>query len=304
MTPHRPRISVVGSLNMDLVVSTGRMPTVGETIQGSAIHYIPGGKGANQAVGCARLGAEVSMIGAVGDDAFGQEIIRRMKEKGVEMNHVTIQKGVPTGTATILHLPDDNCIVVVPGANGSVTTEMVEEARDIIETADVLLVQLEIPLQAVERALSIAKKAGVLTVLNPAPAQLLYDSILRLADYMTPNETEFAILSGDRSIEHMDLTTVLSRWQTAHHHKLIVTRGSEGVSYLSEGQLKHVPAPKVKPVDTVGAGDCFNAAFGFAMACGYTIDKALKFAVKAASISVTRFGAQDSMPTIEEVGES
>ncbi|HZG57185.1 ribokinase [Paenibacillus sp.] len=300
-----PRIVVVGSLNMDLVVSASRMPLVGETIEGEAIHYIPGGKGANQAVGCGRLGADAAMIGAVGDDVFAGQLIAGLEDAGVAAVAVARLDRTATGTATILHTPEDNCIVIVPGANGRVTPETVESHRALIERADLLLAQLEIPLAAVERALSVARSAGVTTVLNPAPARALPDSLIRLADWMTPNETEFAALSGETIAVDDDaaLERAMARWEAAHGNRLVVTLGSRGAAFLEDGRLRVVPAPKVKPVDTTGAGDCLNAAFGYGLASGWPPAKALAFGVRAASLSVTRFGAQAGMPTLAEVNE-
>lgn len=299
----RPRIAVVGSLNMDLVVTAGRMPAVGETIQGEAIHYIPGGKGANQAVGCARLGAEVQMIGAVGDDPFGETLKAEMARNGVGIDRLETLAGTPTGTATILHTREDNCIVIVPGANGAVTPALVERSAETIRQADVLLVQLEIPLEAVQAALRIAKSAGVRTVLNPAPVRQLPDELLELADYLTPNETEFASLAGSRgdAASPDAWQSSLLEWADRHKPAVILTRGRHGASYVSGGKPVTIPAPPLSPVDTTGAGDCLNAAFGFGLASGWDIGKALRFAVKAASLSVTKFGAQAGMPIMEEV---
>jgi ribokinase len=299
----QPHIVVVGSLNMDLVVSSSRMPLVGETIQGDSIHYIPGGKGANQAVGCARLGARVTMIGAVGDDAFGRQIVREMEEKGVSPAAIARLEGTPTGTATILHTPEDNCIVIVPGANGLVTPEMVEASRTLIASADLVLVQLEVPLESVEHALRIAREAGVVTVLNPAPAQPLSDELLALADWVTPNETEFEALHGGGAFSsEARIAEEIARWEARTGNRLLVTLGKRGACYLEGGQPRIVSAPTVVPVDTTGAGDCLNAAFSFGVASGHSVHDALSFAVRAASLSVTRFGAQAGMPTLQEVG--
>lgn len=315
-----PRIVVVGSLNMDLVVSAERMPLVGETIEGKEIHYIPGGKGANQAVGCARLGADTAMIGAVGDDGFGAQLLDALVREGIDAGAVARLAGTSTGTATILHTPQDNCIVIVPGANGLVTPEAVEAQRRLIEAADLVLAQLEIPLPAVERALAIARAAGVATVLNPAPARALPDELVRLADWMTPNETEFAALYGSPLAAPDDavsddavsddgapdvpldaLERAIIDWQERRGCRLVVTLGGRGAALVEDGRLHVVPAPKVTPVDTTGAGDCLNAAFSVRLASGRPPLEALGYAVRAASVSVTRFGAQAGMPTPDEV---
>ncbi|WP_058302951.1 ribokinase [Gorillibacterium timonense] len=328
---NRPRIAVVGSLNMDLVVTAERMPQTGETLTGESIHSISGGKGANQAVACARLGAQVDLIGAVGDDTFGSSLLAELKKSGVSTDTVSRLTDTATGIASILHTRQDNSIVVVPGANGKVSAELVERSADTIRQADVLLVQLEIPLDAVKAALRIAQSAGVRTVLNPAPARSLPREMLLLADYFTPNETEFAFFnrgyrqplpsemqnapSGSPLSDHEQAATVqadsgqgaddwqaaLSEWAQHYGHTVILTRGREGASYLHNGAPVTVPAPIVQAVDTTGAGDCLNGAFGFGLASGWSVEHSLQFAVKAASLSVTKFGAQAGMPTFAEV---
>ncbi len=297
-----PVIAVVGSLNMDLVVSVHRLPRIGETMAGTSIDYIPGGKGANQAVGAARLGADVSMIGAVGGDDFGSRIINSMEGFGVNISAIAVNPEAPTGTATILRTKEDNSIVIVAGANGTCTPESIEANASAIQNADIVLVQLEIPIPAVEAALRIAKASGVPTVLNPAPACALSDELIGLADYFTPNETEFEFFSGYASASESELFKRMHEWHERYGHTLIVTRGEAGVSCLSAGVLTTVPATLVTPIDTTGAGDAFNAAFSFGIASGWEISRSLTFAVKSATLSVQKFGAQDGMPTIEEVG--
>ncbi|NEW08403.1 ribokinase [Paenibacillus sp. SYP-B3998] len=297
----QPHIVVVGSLNMDLVVSMPRMPKLGETVSGTDIHTIPGGKGANQAIGCAKLGAKVTMIGAVGQDEFGDKILRQMKDHGIEPSCISRMDNVPTGTATIFHTSEDNCIVIVAGANGNCTPEFVSAYESLILTADVLLVQLEIPIESVAKALEIARKCSVRTVLNPAPAQKLSKGLLHLVDYLTPNETEFELLSGASYANDEDLRLGMRDWQDEFGPQLLITRGKHGGSFLYEGSLHTVPAPKVSVVDTTGAGDAFNAAFSVALASGKELNESVQFAVKSASLSVTRFGAQDGMPTLEEL---
>ncbi|WP_139996504.1 ribokinase [Paenibacillus paridis] len=297
-----PRIAIVGSLNMDLVVSAERMPRIGETISGSSIHYVAGGKGANQAIGCARLGADVQMIGAVGNDAFGQRILREMSQSGANTDAVAILDNKATGIAAITRTLDDNSIIIVPGANAELTSERVRQHRSVIEQADLLLVQLEIPLNAVKEALQLAREAGVTTVLNPAPAQQLPTAILQLADYITPNETEFAQLAEYAEAAGEDAwIAALAAWEKTYGQKVVLTRGKQGAAMMLNGQLHTVQAPPVEVVDTTGAGDCLNAAFGFGLASGWDALKSLRLAVTAASISVGRFGAQAGMPTLSEI---
>ncbi|MCU6707721.1 ribokinase [Paenibacillus sp. J5C_2022] len=298
----KPKVTVVGSLNMDLVVSMPRMPKQGETLTGDAIHYIPGGKGANQAVGCARLGAEVTMIGAVGSDGFGERILQDMRRYGVSAEAIAVLANKPTGTASIFHTPEDNSIVIVPGANGAVTPEMIDAHASAITSADIVLLQLEIPLDAVVRALQIARAGGVRTVLNPAPAVPLPQELLTLCDFVTPNEHEFELLSSLALGESDELIEQGIRvWEERYGNKLLMTRGKHGVSYLDDSRLRTAPAPFVEAVDTTGAGDCFNAAVCYGLASGWEMGRAVPFAVKAASLSVTRFGAQAGMPTLQEV---
>ena len=282
----RPKIVVVGSLNMDLVVSMERMPLKGETVQGTNIHYISGGKGANQAVGCAKLQSDVSMIGAVGDDRLGQQILMQLQEYGVPTDKIAVMKDLPTGTATILHTEEDNCIVIVPGANGTCSPELMNQYEAAIRSADVLIVQLEIPLSAVQQALAVARSFGVCTILSPAPAQQLSDELLKLVEYITPNETEFQQLSGadittDQALEHE-----IRLWQQKYGHTVIVTRGEKGSSYLDtlENKLCTIPVSPVKVVDTTGAGDAFNAALSYGISLEWPLAKIVAFAGKYASL--------------------
>jgi ribokinase len=299
----RPKIVVVGSLNMDLVVTMERMPKSGETIQGQQIHYIPGGKGANQAIGCSRLEAEVTMIGAVGTDLFGQQILSQLNEYHVSTERIAQINGIPTGTATILHTKKDNSIIIVSGANSKCSLEMVSLYEHEISHSDVLLVQLEIPIEAVRHALTIARSHGVITVLNPAPAQLLTRDFLSLVDYITPNETEFELLSGKVYSSEEDLAIGMQQWQKTYEQTVILTRGEHGCSYLNpiNGELCTIPAILVQVVDTTGAGDAFNAALCYGISTGLSLEQTIQFAVKAASLSVTKFGAQSGMPTYIEV---
>ncbi|TDG00795.1 ribokinase [Paenibacillus piri] len=297
----RPHIVIIGSLNMDLVVTAERMPRVGETIEGQHIRYLPGGKGANQAVGCAKLEADATMIGSVGDDLFGHQIIRQLTGYGVKTDRIAVIEHEATGTATILHTAEDNCIVIVPGANASTNERLVAAHEAVIRDADIALLQLEIPIPAVKLALQIARDNGVTTVLNPAPAKLLPAEIHDMVDILTPNETEFELLSQRTYANEDELAAGMGDWEQRHRQTLIVTRGEKGVSYLEEGRLKTIPAVPVQVTDTTGAGDAFNAALCCGLASGQSLEASIRQAVKAASLSVTRFGAQEGMPTLEEV---
>lgn len=298
----QPKIAIVGSLNMDIIVSMERMPHAGETVTAQHVSYLPGGKGANQAVGCAKLGAQVAMIGAVGQDVFGKQIVEKFQELGIATDRLAQLEDAPTGIASIYHTREDNCIAVVPGANAFCTTDLVSAHELAIREARVLLLQLEVPLPTVQHALKVAREAGVTTVLNPAPAQALPSEILALTDWITPNESEFVLLSGMNPQNEAEWETALRDYQAAAGPAAIVTRGQAGCSYLDESRrLRTVPAPRVEAVDTTGAGDAFNAALCCGLALGWAFDETVSLAIHAASFSVTRFGAQDGMPTMEEV---
>lgn len=285
-------IVVVGSSSMDLVVTANRRPRAGETLIGEAFQTVPGGKGANQAVAAARLGARVSMIGRVGKDAFGEEILHNFKENGVSVNHVEPVPHLPTGTAHITLAEGDNSIIFVKGANDEVTPAYVDKAAATLKDADIIMVQQEIPEETVEYIADFCKEHSIKWLLNPAPAREVSDNVIESATYLTPNEHEFTIMFDEK-----ERSEVLS----SYPNKLLITEGKNGVRYFNGVKEEVVPSYVVEPVDTTGAGDTFNAAFAVAIAEGKEIDEALRFANRAASISITKFGAQGGMPTREEV---
>ncbi|PJW16515.1 ribokinase [Geobacillus stearothermophilus] len=285
---NKPTITVIGSINMDLVTVAARFPNQGETILGEQFLTTPGGKGANQAVAAARLGADVRMIGAVGDDAFGQELIRSLQNEGISVDYVKPVTHGSTGIASITISERDNRIIVVPGANHALTPEDLDSCESVIAESDVCLLQLEIPLPVVERAVSLAHRHGVRVIVNPAPAQPLPPSVLEQASFLTPNEHERTIL-----FDKMD--------EGAFADKLIVTEGAKGVRIWQDGQERLIPSFQVPVVDTTGAGDTFNGALAVALAEGKPLDEACRFANAAAALSVTKLGAQAGMPRREEV---
>ncbi|AMV12387.1 ribokinase [Geobacillus thermoleovorans] len=285
---NKPTITVIGSLNMDLVTVAARFPNQGETILGEQFLTTPGGKGANQAVAAARLGANVRMIGAVGDDAFGQALIHSLQNEGVSVDYVKPVTYGHTGIASITISERDNRIIVVPGANHALTPEDLDSCESVIAESDVCLLQLEIPLPVVERAVSIAHRHGVRVIVNPAPAQPLPPSVLEQASFLTPNEHERTIL-----FDKMD--------EEAFADKLIVTEGAKGVRIWQDGQERLIPSFQVPVVDTTGAGDTFNGALAVALAEGKPLDEACRFANAAAALSVTKLGAQAGMPRRQEV---
>ncbi|RED64555.1 MULTISPECIES: ribokinase [Cohnella] len=300
--PNRPVVAVVGSINMDIVVESSSFPQPGETVMGRSIAYFAGGKGANQAVAAARLGADVRMIGAIGSDNFGSELLAGLKAEGIDTRGVKVTEGA-SGIASILVSGGENEIVVVPGANGELRPEDVAANASLIEEADIVLVQLEVPQDTVEAALKLAKTYGKKTVLNPAPAGRFPDEWLPLADIVTPNETELAALVGE---ERLDDPLVLQEATNKLHmrgaSRIIVTLGANGAALsLGDGEIARVPGHRVTVVDTTGAGDTFHGALAAAWAGGLELPEALAAAVKASALSVTKEGAQTGMPTLEEL---
>ncbi|MCU9595266.1 ribokinase [Caldibacillus thermolactis] len=289
------KIAVVGSINMDLVVTAERRPNAGETLFGKDFQTVPGGKGANQAVAAARLGAEVAMIGCVGQDVFGKEMIDNLKQNGVSIDHVEPVPHESSGTAHITIAEGDNSIICVEGANGKLTPSYVEKAASTLKAADMILIQQEIPEETVEYVAIFCKEYDKKLILNPAPARKVSDEVIAHATYITPNEHEFAILFGEEN---------RSKMLAKYPNKLIITEGKNGVRYHNGETEVVVPSYKVdEPVDTTGAGDTFNGAFAVAIAEGKGIEEALQFANRAASLSVMKPGAQGGMPTRKEVEE-
>lgn len=297
-----PRIAVVGSINMDLVFLTRRMPAVGETIKGHAFHQIPGGKGANQAVAAARLGAQVTFIGRVGNDGFGAQSLRVLADEGIALSHVASAADTPTGTAGIFVSDDgDNSIVIAGGANDLVSVAQIDAAADAIGVAQLLICQLETPLPTVAHAIDLACRHGVPVILNPAPAQSLDDTLLRQVDFLVLNEIEASQLSG---IEVADAASALdaSRALLARGvSAVLLTMGEQGVHITTAGGHEHLPAIPVRVVDTTAAGDTFVGAFAVAVACGSSVRAACDEARHAAALTVTRLGAQSSIPHRAEV---
>ena len=297
------KVVVVGSLNMDMVMEVSRIPKIGETIKGNQISYLIGGKGANQAVAACRLGNEVSIIGCIGNDTFGDKIKKHLNEEGVNTDFLKVDDVAFTGLATIFKTNEDNSIVVIPGANDFCDKDLINKYKEIIKSADILITQLEIPMETVEYVLEIAKRNGVKTILNPAPAKEISFDILKNVDVITPNETEFEIISGNHYEDNESFEKAMINWEKKYNTKLVVTRGEEGSSYIEDNKVITKKAIKVEAIDTTGAGDTFNGALAHAICHNYSMDKAITFAGIAASLSVTKFGAQTGMPTIELVNK-
>jgi ribokinase len=296
------RIVVVGSSNTDMVIKAAHLPGPGETVLGGQFLMNPGGKGANQAVAAARLGGDVVFVAKVGDDIFGQEAVQGFKNVGINTDYIVVDAENPSGVATIIvDEQGENCIAVASGANSTLSPADVDSAVQQIEAASVLLMQLETPVQTVEYAASLGKKAGKTVILNPAPAQPLSDGLLAQLDVITPNETEAEILTGIKVETEDDAQKAARALRDKGVGAVIITLGSRGAFVLSESFLGLVPAPKVEPVDTTAAGDTFTGALAVGLADGQTIEDAVVFANKAAAISVTRLGAQASAPKLEEL---
>ena len=289
------KIAVIGSINMDLTAQAERLPGKGETISAKSLQYVPGGKGANQAVAAARLGGDVAMFGCVGDDAFADRLIENLEQNGVDTASIRRVAGVSSGIAMITVAEQDNCIVVVPGANHCVTPAYLDEVKSAVLSADILILQNEIPLDTVAYAMELGRQAGKLVIYNPAPAVPAPEEVLEKADYITPNEHEAALLFPDAG----DLPALLE-WCGG---RLIVTQGEKGAAAWENRKMLCIPARPAKVVDTTGAGDTFNGAFACALAKGYPLAKALQIANTAAGLSTEQPGAQGGMPTWERVME-
>lgn len=304
---HTPRpagrsILVVGSANMDLVVSVGRHPKPGETLFGDTFGMFPGGKGANQAVCCAKLGTDVRFIGKIGRDVFGGALVRSLEKEGVHLEGLLEDPKSPTGTALITVDADgQNEIIVVSGSNMELTPRDLLKHRHLFESAAIVLVQLEIPVGTVEAALRQAKKRKAVTILNPAPACALAPELLALSDFITPNETELEILTG-RSVRTVaDAESASACLLEAGARNVIVTLGSEGCVWVTNEGACRVPARRVRVVDTTAAGDAFNGGFACALLKGWDVPASLRFARDVAACAVMKMGAQASMPTARRV---
>jgi ribokinase len=297
-----PRIGVVGSSNVDLVTYVERMPVWGETISAPRFEMNHGGKGANQAVAAARLGASVTMVSKVGDDMLGEGVLRNFEDVGVSTRHVQCVAGQSTGTATILVNDEgDNFILIVKGANGDLSPADVERAGEELKSCDLILTQLEVPLETVYAALAFGKKHGVKTVLNPAPAVDGLDmEMVRQASFLTPNETELAILTGMPVESEEEIAAAARSLLDSGVGTVIVTLGARGSLLATPQGRKRVAPVRVQAVDSTGAGDAFLGSFARYHASGLSVDDALDRATLYAADSVTKRGAQKSFATEAE----
>ena len=305
MSEH-PEIVVIGSLNADLVQNVDRLPKPGETIVGGNLETFSGGKGANQAYAVGRMGARISMIGQVGNDGLGSMLLESLRSAGVNTESVGVSDR-PTGAAVIFVLPDgENLIVIAPGANATATPELAAERLSILKEGAYLLSQLEIPIESVEKSLAVAKARGATTILDPAPARPLAPELLRHVDFLTPNETETVTLLGEPDLpmdEDADVELAAGKLLALGPKTVVLKLGARGCLIADEQGSHRVSGFKVEAVDTTAAGDVFNGAFAAALAEGQAVPQAARFANAAAALSVTRPGAQNSVPSREEVNQ-
>lgn len=300
----KSRILVVGSANTDMVISAEHFPLPGETMMGHGFMTNHGGKGANQAVAAARLEGNTAFIGKVGDDQFGHSTIEMMKGEGIDVSGLTVTSEQASGVALITTVPSgENSIIVDSGANGLLRPEDITNAEKLFEDAGIVLMQLETPIDTLTEAAAMAKKHGAYVVLNPAPApkEPLPVELLKNVDLLIPNETEAAYISGVNIAGDEDLPAAMNEIQKLGVKDVIITVGSRGVCARIDGEMVTVPAFKVKAIDTTAAGDTFCGALCVALSNGKPLVEAIRFGCKASSFSVTRRGAQMSMPRLEEI---
>jgi ribokinase len=296
------QIVVVGSSNMDLVAKAPRIPVVGETLMGTDFFMVPGGKGANQAVAAAKLGGEVVFVAKLGKDVFAEASLENFKSVGINSKHIEQLDGVPSGTA-IIAIDDNgkNIIIVIPGANGKLMPADVDNAESDIADAAAVVCQLEVPLETVEQAAKLAKKKNVPFILDPAPARELSDELLGMVDIIKPNETEAEILTGIKVTDEASAGKAADALLVKGVKTVIITLGEKGLLLATDDSKEMIANNKVEAVDSTAAGDAFTGSLAYGLAEGKSLKKAALYANAVAAISVTRYGAQPSMPTKDEV---
>lgn len=294
------KCAVIGSINMDMVLSVPRFPVAGESLTGHSFQTVPGGKGANQAIAMARLGASVRMAGMVGDDLFGKRYREHFAQNGVDASAVGTTSSCATGTAAILVNDEgENLIVYVPGANGCCDEKWLDAALDQVMDCDIFLLQLEIPLPTVVECIRRLRKAGKTIILDPAPAVPLPDEVLKQVDYVTPNETELRIITASMP-ESADTVARVKRLVGDSDRVVVHKHGGDGAYIGTRDGITHVPGFSVKAVDTTAAGDTFNAGLAVGLAQGLPLEEAVRLANAAGALAVTAFGAQEGMPSMAQ----
>jgi len=297
-----PNIVVVGSLHMDLTIKARTIPRLGETVLGDEFKMSPGGKGANQAAAAAKLGANVTLIGRVGSEAFGTDLVRNARQNRINTKFIVQDKETQTGLALIIvDQKGNNIIAVFPGADLRCSKEDINRAYSVIKSADILLAQLETSFPVVQHAIQKAFQNGVKVILNPSPAHILPKDVLRKVYILTPNESEAEILGGtsitDLSSARRAITEILKKGA----QNIVLTLGKEGALVGTKGKIVHLKSPRVNPVDTTGAGDAFCGALAVAISSGESLEKAVVYANCAGALATTKMGAQEALPTHEEL---
>ena len=300
-----PQITVVGSYATGLTMKVERLPSSGETLLGTGYRVDYGGKGSNQAVGCARLGAQVRFIALVGNDAFGEMALQLHREEGVDVSHVTRTREAPTGVGFIVveAASGKNCIVLDPGANERMTRERVADCVSAFLGSKVVLTQLEIPVDAAAAALQAGRNTGALTILNPAPVRPLPHSVLKLVDVLTPNETEAKVLTGMHPETEIDPKALVNGLRQRGVNQVVMTLGEKGALIATDSAICEVAALRMNAVDTTGAGDAFNAGLATALAFGADLHAAVEFAVVTGGMAVSKEGVVPALPRCNELSE-
>ena len=299
---YKPKIVVIGSCNTDMVVKAGRLPVPGETVLGGTFYMNPGGKGANQAIAAARLGAEVTLISKIGYDLFGLQALEIYRSEKINTEFIFTDQKSPSGVALIsVDSYGENSIIVAPGASRSLLNEDIDKAKSKLEEADIILMQLEVPIETVEYAATIAKSYGKKVILNPAPATILRDSFLSCVHTILPNRIEAEMLSGIKVIDEE------SAWRAAKAigekgiENVVITLGIDGAYVKEKEEYTMIPAKEVDTIDTTGAGDVFCGGFSVYLSENHTLTESVEFANAAAALAVTRMGAQSAIPYKREI---
>lgn len=299
------KIVVIGSCNTDMVISMDHLPLPGETLIGGEFFMNSGGKGANQAVAAARLGGNVSFIAKVGNDPFGKRALEQYRAEGIDVKHILTDPEQPSGVALIMvDAQGENSIAVASGANAHLTTKDIDNAKEILSRADIVLMQLETPITTVEHAANVAKRSGAKVILNPAPAQPLSESLLQNLYILIANETEAEFISGTQITDMDSVARAADILCDKGVEKVVITLGSRGAFVKERGNYHQIPGLKVKAVDATAAGDTFCGALCVALAEGKNLTEAVTFANRCAAVTVTRMGAQSSLPYRSEIEEA